>query len=165
MLPMGLRYGLLRTAIVMQQRYVSLSLAGRGVRAAEGTRLEIAYLPKGGSRVRIPPSPSLASLSGGGLRRRFRAASGKREGWASYCVEARPSVLAADRLAEDSFLLALEQKCDQVVELFLRQFLAEVLGHDAGRVVGRDLLVRVDDRLTHERRVLALKRLVEIRPD
>jgi hypothetical protein len=43
----------------------------RGVRAAEGTRLEIAYLPKGGSRVRIPPSPSLASLAGGG----FAAAS------------------------------------------------------------------------------------------
>src|SRR3979490_2895702 len=34
------------------------SAARRGVRAAEGTRLEIAYLPKGGSRVRIPPSPS-----------------------------------------------------------------------------------------------------------
>jgi hypothetical protein len=38
----------------------NLGYAGRvwrGVRAAEGTRLEIAYLPKGGSRVRIPPSP------------------------------------------------------------------------------------------------------------
>jgi hypothetical protein len=41
--------------------------AWRGVRAAEGTRLEIAYLPKGGSRVRIPPSPSLAFLTGAGF--------------------------------------------------------------------------------------------------
>ena len=35
----------------------SLLGARRGVRAAEGARLEIAYSSKGGSRVQIPPSP------------------------------------------------------------------------------------------------------------
>ena len=38
----------------------TLSLARRGVRAAEGARLEIAYASKGVSRVQIPPSPLLA---------------------------------------------------------------------------------------------------------
>src|SRR4029450_6764614 len=48
----------------------------RGVRVAEGTRLEIAYLPKGGSRVRIPPCslPWAAAT----LRIRPRPAPGNR---------------------------------------------------------------------------------------
>ena len=39
-----------------------LQAARRGVRAAEGARLEIAYSSKGGSRVQIPPSPPRSSL-------------------------------------------------------------------------------------------------------
>src|SRR5947199_5591502 len=35
----------------------SLTESRRGVRAAEGARLEIAYSSKGGSRVQIPPFP------------------------------------------------------------------------------------------------------------
>jgi hypothetical protein len=35
----------------------TLNQPRRGVRAAEGARLEIAYVPKGASRVQIPPSP------------------------------------------------------------------------------------------------------------
>ena len=59
----------------------------------------------------------------------------------------------------------LGQKGDEVVDLRRRQGLPEVRGHDVRLVAGRDLLVRIDDRLVDERRVLALERRVEIRAD
>ncbi len=47
----------------------TLSLARRGVRAAEGARLEIAYASKGVSRVQIPPSPLFFAVACLGIRR------------------------------------------------------------------------------------------------
>ena len=46
----------------------TLSLARRGVRAAEGARLEIAYASKGVSRVQIPPSPLFLAVACLGIR-------------------------------------------------------------------------------------------------
>lgn len=60
----------------------TLSPVRRGVRAAEGARLEIAYSSKGGSRVQIPPSPPMCQVRSAGAvgprRRRARPATATR---------------------------------------------------------------------------------------
>src|SRR3954471_20505314 len=66
---------------------------------------------------------------------------------------------------ETSLVRHLREVLDQGIHLLGRQRIAEVRGHDAGLVTGRDHLVRGEDRLLDEGRVLALEDLVEIGPD
>ena len=56
-----------RVRLLRRRRLTAEALrcpAWRGVRAAEGARLEIAYVLKGASRVQIPPSPYSVSANG-----------------------------------------------------------------------------------------------------
>src|SRR3954465_11575503 len=66
---------------------------------------------------------------------------------------------------ETSLVRHLREVLDQGIHLPARQRIAEVRGHDVGRVTGRDLLVGIEDRLLDEGRVLALEDLVEVGPD
>src|SRR4051794_37441886 len=59
----------------------------------------------------------------------------------------------------------LLQVLDQRVELVRGDRRLEVLGHDSTPEALRDLGVGVDDRRVDEGLVLALERLVEVRPD
>src|SRR5262245_22504923 len=61
--------------------------------------------------------------------------------------------------------LAGLQERDEIVDLRRRQGLLEVLRHDVRLVAGRDLLVRVVDRLADEVGVVTLEGRVEIRAD
>src|SRR5512133_4003972 len=66
---------------------------------------------------------------------------------------------------ETSLVRHLGEVLDQGIHLLRRQRIAEVRGHDAGLVTGRDDLVGGEDRLLDEGRVLALEDLVEVGPD
>src|SRR5262249_25131371 len=72
-------------------------LPRRGVRAVEGARLEIAWVPKGASRVQIPPSPSQGCKR---RRQSRRRAAGRLLAWpcASSVEDAGDECLALQHL-------------------------------------------------------------------
>jgi hypothetical protein len=80
----------------------SLNPSRRGVRAAEGARLEIAYASKGVSRVQIPPSPP---ITGGNSR--FPP-------WTpSLCERSRPPCACS------SVATVRRKVCDEVARLLI----------------------------------------------
>src|SRR5882757_4318011 len=84
------------------------------------------------------------------MKARARHQPGARSAWG---ISGGTSLVRHDR-----------QVLDEGIDLLCRQRIAEVRGHDVGLVAGRDHLVRVEDRLLDEGRVLALEDLVEVGP-